>query len=150
MKLVIGTQYRENYGSADEPYWKFKGGSTYVVENITAAQQARIERDGIPTLKGLIEYSSPMTEEYILDYSIVADDAPVGEPWETPTVCQYAEGAWHASRETLNDEYGYLRSDIGRKLEVYTMLPQGERGDYTVEYYDRQGKIMVLEVLTPA
>ena len=150
MKLVIGTQYRENYGSADEPYWKFKGGSTYVVENITPAQRARIERDGIPTLRGLIEYSDPMTEEYILDYSVVEDSAPVGEPWETPTVCAYSDGAWHASTETLNDEYGYLRQDIGRKLEIYTMLPRGERGDYTVEYYDRAGKIMTLEALTPA
>jgi hypothetical protein len=150
MKLVIGTQYRENYGSESEPYWKFKGGSTYVVENITAGQRERIEREGIPTLKSLIEYSGPMTEEYILDYSIVEDSAPIGEPWETPTVCVYSDGAWHASTETLNDEYGYLRSDIGRKLEIYTMLPEGGRGDYTVEYYDRAGKIMILDRLTPA
>jgi len=150
MKLVIGTQYRENYGSENEPYWKFKGGSTYVVRGITAGQQARIERDGIPTLKGLIEYSNPMSEEYVLDYRVVEDNSPEGEPWETPTVCSYSDGEWHASRETQNDEYGYLRSDIGRKLEVYTMLPEGERGDYTCEYYDRAGKIMTLEVLTPA
>lgn len=150
MKLVIGTQYCENYGDEENPRWKFKGGSVYVVENITAGQRTRIETQGINTLRSLIEYSNPMSREYILDYSVVEDDAPVGEPWETPTVCRYAEGAWHASTETLNDEYGYLRSDIGRKLEVYTMLPQGERGDYTVEYYDREGKIMTLDRLTPA
>ena len=150
MKLVIGTQYCENYGDEREPHWKYKGGTTYVVRAITPAQQKRIECEGIPTLKRLIEYKSSMTEEYVLDYSVVEDSAPEGEPWETPVVCQYAEGKWHASVETLNDEYGYLRQDIGRKLEIYTMLPQGERGDYTVEYYDRRGKIMTLEVLTPA
>ena len=150
MKLVIGTQYCENYGDEREPHWKYKGGTTYVVRGITAAQQTRIESEGIPTLKRLIEYKSSMTEEYVLDYRVVEDSAPEGEPWETPVVCQYAEGEWHASIETLNDEYGYLRSDIGRKLEVYTMLPQGGRGDYTVEYYDREGKIMTLERLTPA
>ena len=150
MKLVIQTQYCENYGDEESPHWKFKGGSTYVVPNITPDQAARIEREGIPTLSGLIEYDNPMTREYILDYSVREDDFTPCEPWETPTVCRYAEGAWHASEEVLNDEYGYLRSDIGRKLSVWTMLPQGERQDYAVEYYDRQGKIMVLEVLTPA
>jgi hypothetical protein len=150
MKLVIQTQYCENYGDEDQPHWKFKGGSTYVVQNITTAQAQRIEAEGIPTLSSLIEYSNPMSREYILDYSVRDDDYAVCEPWETPIVCRYAEGEWYASEETLNDEYGYLRSDIGRKLAVWTMLPQGERGDYTVEYYDRAGKIMTLEVLTPA
>ena len=39
MKLVIHTQFKENYGAYDwdgkgecPQYWKFKGGSTYVVE----------------------------------------------------------------------------------------------------------------------
>ena len=39
--LVIQTQYRENYAAhnedyvhgVSEPYWKFKGGSTYFVDN---------------------------------------------------------------------------------------------------------------------
>lgn len=150
MKLVIGTQYCENYGDEHNPRWKFKGGSTYVVEGITASQRDRIEREGINTLRSLIEYSNPMTREYVLDYSVVEDSAPAGEPWETPTVCRYAEGQWHASIETLNDEYGYLRSDIGRKLEVYTMLPMGERENYSVEYYDREGRVMSLERLTAA
>ena len=150
MKLVIQTQYCENYGDEESPRWKFKGGSTYVVQNITPEQAVRVTAEGIPTLRGLIEYSNPMSQEYILDYSVQFNDFEVCEPWETPTVCSYSEGAWHASEETLNDEYGYLRSDIGRKLAVWTMLPEGQRGDYTVEYYDRQGKIMTLEVLTPA
>jgi hypothetical protein len=148
MKLVIQTQYCENYGDADQPRWKFKGGSTYIVANITPAQATRIEAEGIPTLCSLIEYSNPMTREYILDYSVREDDFAACEPWETPTICKYAEGQWHASEETLNDEYGYLRADIGRKLAVWTMLPRGQRGDYAVEYYDRSGKIMVLEALT--
>jgi hypothetical protein len=150
MKLVIQTQYCENYGDEAQPHWKFKGGSTYIVANITTAQATRIAAEGIPTLTQLIEYSNPMTREYVLGFNVVEDDSTVCEPWETPTVCSYAEGAWHASEETLNDEYGYMRQDIGRKLSVWTMLPQGERGDLTVEYYDRQGKIMTLEALTPA
>ena len=41
MKLVIQTQYKENYGAHDwngegecPQYWKFKGGETYVVPNV--------------------------------------------------------------------------------------------------------------------
>jgi len=30
MLYVITTQYRENYSDSDVPYWKMKGGTTYV------------------------------------------------------------------------------------------------------------------------
>ena len=32
-KLVIHTQYLENYGDSKDPYMKFKGGTTYVMSN---------------------------------------------------------------------------------------------------------------------
>ena len=150
MKLVIYTQVRENYGDETNPRWKYKGGETYVVRDISEAQRERIQRQGIPTLSALIEYSNPASEEYVRDYDIVADNVRECDPWESVIECTYSEGAWHASVETLNNEYGYLRSDIGRKLAVYTMLPGGERGDYTVEYYDRQGARMDVERLTAA
>ena len=150
MKLVIYTQVRENYGDETNPRWKYKGGETYVVRDISEAQRERIQRQGIPTLSALIEYSNPASEEYVRDYDVVADNVRECDPWESVIECSYSEGAWHASVETLNNEYGYLRSDIGRKLAVYTMLPRGERGDYTVEYYDRQGARMDVERLTAA
>jgi hypothetical protein len=150
MKLVINTQFRENYGDETNPRWKYKGGETYVVRDITTEQRERILREGIPTLRALIEYSNSMSEEYVRDYDVVVDSARECEPWESVTVCTYTEDAWHASVETLNGEYGYLRSDISRKLAVYTMLPGGERGDYTVEYYDKAGARMDVERLTAA
>jgi hypothetical protein len=150
MKLVIYTQVRENYGDETNPRWKYKGGETYVVRDISEAQRERIQRQGIPTLSALIEYSNPASEEYVRDYDIVADNVRECDPWESVIECSYSEGAWHASVETLNNEYGYLRSDIGRKLAVYTMLPRGERENYTVEYYDRQGARMDAERLTAA
>ena len=42
MKVVINTQYKENYGTVSEPYWKFKGGSTYII-----AASDRAEADQI-------------------------------------------------------------------------------------------------------
>ena len=67
MKLIIDTQHRENYGcprlgwiQAGEclEYWKNKGGSTYVVENLSSAQVSKIRKEGIPTLSKLIERSA--------------------------------------------------------------------------------------------
>ena len=46
MKLVIQTQFKENYGAHDwdgpdnNHYWKFKGGSTYIVSDVEREQDA--------------------------------------------------------------------------------------------------------------
>lgn len=72
MKILISTQYRENYGSADEPYWKFKGGSEYFIKGVDPLQVA----PGllVDKVRGEIEYSNDMAEQYILDWELVADD----------------------------------------------------------------------------
>ena len=146
MKLVIDTQFCENYGAHEwdgqgecPQHWKFKGGETYVVLNITPAQQARIERDGIPTLSGLIEYSNGGSKEHVINYRIVEDAAQAGEEWETPYELAYVDGKWVARRAVENGEYGHMRRDIARKHEQYTMLPEGERTDYSASYDMRDG-----------
>ena len=73
MKILITTQYRENYGTESDPYWKFKGGSDYFipgVDPLKVAPGVLVER-----VRGEIEYAGPMSEEYILDWELVADDA---------------------------------------------------------------------------
>jgi hypothetical protein len=71
MIVVIDTQYKENYGSAEQPYWKFKGGSSYKVvgfpQGMSLEAVVRAVRDDI-------EYSGEFTEEYIVGYSFEADD----------------------------------------------------------------------------
>jgi hypothetical protein len=84
MKIVIQTQVRENYGDANNPYWKFKGGDTYVVPNLTSAQAAKVMEVGIPTLTALIESQNEGFEEYILGFNVVEDNAVTNDPWETP------------------------------------------------------------------
>jgi hypothetical protein len=83
MKLVIDTQIAENYaahnGFTGEFRWKYKWGNTYVVDNLTEAQQVRIERAGIPTIKSLIEERNDFWQEYIISYRVVADNAFEGE-----------------------------------------------------------------------
>lgn len=146
MKLVIDTQIAENYaahnGFTGEFHWKYKGGNTYVVDNITEAQQERIEREGIPTLKNLIEEKNDSWQEYIISYRIVADDASEGEEWETPFRLSYVDGQWVARREISNvGEYGGMfRREIKTKIESYVMAPKGEREEYTAEYVMTNGR----------
>ena len=146
MKLVIDTQIAENYaahnGFNGDYRWKFKGGNTYVVDNITEAQQERIERDGIPTLKNLIEEKNDSWQEYIIGYRIVQDDASEGEEWETPFRLVWTDGQWVARREISNvGEYGGMfRREIKTKFESYVMLPKGERSNFIAEYELMNGK----------
>jgi hypothetical protein len=149
MKLVIQTQQCENYGAHDwdgkgecPQRWKFKGGDTYVVDNITPAQQAKIEAEGIPNLAKLIETWNEAWREYVLSYNVVADDARESEPWETPFRLIYTEGKWVAKRAIDNGEYGYMHREIKTKFESYVMLPGGERTSYIAEYEMKDGQFV--------
>jgi hypothetical protein len=77
-KLIISTQYCENYGSADEPYWKMKGGSEYAVLGLDFDAdyewaEVRVEQI-LEQVRDQVECDNPMCCEYILGWEIVADD----------------------------------------------------------------------------
>lgn len=148
MKLIINTQIHENYGAHDwsgegncPQYWKAKGGYTYVVRNITPAQQARIKANGIPHLTKLIEEGTDYICESIIGFCIAADDAVECEEYETPIDMHYDGKNWIGSRTTNNEtEYGYLRPQIKKRVESWTMLPGGDRKDYGVTYVMKNGR----------
>ena len=145
MKLVINTQYRENYAAHNEDfvpgvsldYWKFKGGSTYVVENITPAQAMKIGATGIPELTKLVSYSNSGSEEYILDWNLEDDDAVVCEEWETPYVLEYDTDIkrWRATKFTFNGDMGYMKDGIVSKTESWLVTSEDTgREDYKALY----------------
>ena len=70
-KLLITTQVYENYGNADEPYWKPKGGSDYVVRGVDQCDMLEIIVDRV---RAQVEVRNHMYEEYVNGYVIVADD----------------------------------------------------------------------------
>ena len=70
MKLVISTQFWENYGSPHNPYWKAKGGMEYFVKNVTDETAL----DVMMSAKNVVEHSGDYTKEYIIGWSIEADD----------------------------------------------------------------------------
>ena len=86
MKIVITTQFRENYGAHDwdgtgecPQYWKFKGGSEYIIDNV----QEHVKLNDffgkkcemiVDSIRPKIEHKSEYAEEYILGWSIEEDD----------------------------------------------------------------------------
>ena len=70
-KLLIQTQVYENYGDADKPYWKAKGGDNYVVSNFTQFNEAQAVIDSI---RDRLEINDEYYNEYIIDWYVVEDD----------------------------------------------------------------------------
>lgn len=157
MKVAIYTQYMENYGAHDwdgvgecPQYWKMKGGNTYVIENLTAAQAQKAISSGLPTLTGLIEYSNEGVREYITGTEVLDDEAQVGEEWETVTKLAYVGGRWIATEVEENEEYSYMRREIKAKRASWVMLPNSKRGEYKCEYELHDGRIVASDKLGDA
>ena len=123
MKLVILTQFRENYGAHDwdgkgecPQYWKFKGGDTYVVEvSLEEAQSRQFYKD----VYKCIEHSSDYCEEYVIGEELV-DDIDFKESnhvdyWESPIYCV-----------KLSDRPTLLCKELARKYDG-DATPFGER-----------------------
>lgn len=147
MKLVIYTQYMENYGAHDwdgkgscPQYWKMKGGNTYVVENLTPAQCRKAVESGCPTLRSLIEYSNDGSREYVVGVTVLEDKEKVGDEWETPVKLSYENGAWVAREQLENDEYACMNHKIARCVKSWIMLTGGDRRDYTAIYTLKTGE----------
>lgn len=72
MMLLIYTQYKENYGDANSPYWKFKGGCEYKILNFIGSDSEA--KSVIELVRSKIEYAHEFAEEYIVDWAIKPDD----------------------------------------------------------------------------
>lgn len=143
-KLVIQTQYRENYaypdwdGKGECPQaWKFKGGSTYVVNSFKDFDKVT---EVMKQLDALITFGNEGFEEYILSWEIVPQARKVCEDWETVTqLWLNPVGKWEALKITDNREDGYMRREILEKTESWTMAPENERLQYKAEYLMEDG-----------
>ena len=146
-KLVIQTQYKENYAAHNEdyvhgvsaPHWKFKGGSTYVLLNCDSdVDLADIEAMVSPYITDSNEY----VEEYILDTSVVDYNAKVCEDWESVTQFRIMEdGSIYFMKVTDNREFGYMKSEILERIETWTGCLDSDSGrnDYKVEFLMEDG-----------
>ena len=106
MKMVIQTQFVENYGAHDwdgegecPQHWKNKFGDTYIMDiTIQQAQDDSFMRHVLDN----IEHKSEYTEEYILSWSYVDDidfaESNHVEEWESPIYLEYAHGGLAAKQ----------------------------------------------------
>jgi hypothetical protein len=124
-KLVIHTQYRENYGAHNwdggegkpPQHWKNKGGGTYVFDNITPKQESKITVKGIPTLSKLINKGDEYFTEHIIHYH-VTDAEVITNPWEYDSIrwLEYhpvVEAWYYTIRHDYNpnDPYRVVRTE---------------------------------------
>ena len=89
-KLLIQTQVHENYGAHDwdgegecPQYWKAKGGSDYVLPNLTALQFTSIKAV-VGALKPQVEANDHYWRESVIHWEVLADDQPT--PWEADQI----------------------------------------------------------------
>lgn len=108
IRVVIATQYLENYGAHDwdgegecPQRWKPKGGSTYIVSASAADIACSKWWDSVEsTINSASEYS----KEYIIDQRIVDlvdfNESDFVEDYEEPTYCEMVGGALQCERES--------------------------------------------------
>jgi len=93
MKIVICTQHVENYGAHDwngegkcPKYWKYKGGSTYVVSDVDISDAT--DKSYWSQIADAVVSSDDYWQEYILLMELVDDiDFDISkycEDWEEP------------------------------------------------------------------
>ena len=138
-KLIITTQYMENYGCMDNPYMKFKGGSTYVMKNcgdLDSNEQATVVAKIRPYITTNLIDSNGGCEEYIISDAIVDYSEKVCDEWETPIEFSMSKGDVYFIKVLDNQsEAGYLRESILTRTETWV----NDRQQYKVEYLVKDG-----------
>ena len=150
-KLVIQTQYLENYGDRSDPYMKFKGGNTYVYktsEDLDQNQIATIVAQFKPSLMDL-ESSNGGCEEFILSAKVVPLSEKVCEDWEFEIEFSFDTSTLYPTVNFIkivdNREDGWMRKEILEQTETWSFVPgqgNGSRANYNSELLMNDGDII--------
>jgi|TARA_B100000768_G_C11146363_1_gene318341 hypothetical protein len=155
LNLIIQTQYKENYAAhnedyehgVSEPYWKFKGGSSYLITDVDFINSEYLQ--GLVDETAFIHsYENPASMEYVLDWELIDEENLHEhiEHWETPYILEKTADGWTSSKFTDNGEDGYMRDEIVTRTQVWT-YEQGNRDcvNYHVEFFMIDNKTMIGE-----
>ena len=71
--LVLRTQYQENYGTAEDPYWKNKGGQEFKVKNLPTNLTEQEMLEVVDNLLPQVQYENEYQIQYLLDWSVEDD-----------------------------------------------------------------------------
>jgi len=130
-KLVIGTQYKENYNTTGEgePYWKFKGGSEYIVSIPTGMSEIETLAEVTP----LIEYKNEGSEEYVLGHFTAEDDYQ--SDFEKSQIEYEGYGGYKEPRlEKVDGVWKYTKrfeNENGAYIDTWTVKEGNETSDHT-------------------
>lgn len=146
-KLIIQTQYLENYGSAEEPYMKYKGGSTYIMPNcgdMDKNQLATAVAKVKPFITTDLLQSGGGCEEYIIGAHVGDMDEKVCEDWETVTDFTFMGDEITFMKVTDNREDGYMRKEIHEKIETWEACSESDtqRKNYTCSFVMEDGSML--------
>ena len=159
LNLIIQTQYKENYAAhnedyvhgVSESYWKFKGGSTYLITDVDFLNTEYLQ--GLVDATAFIHsYENEAAMEYVLDWELIDEEnlSDHIEHWESPYILEKNEkGQWTSKKVTENGDMGYMRSEILSRVQVWTYVNEktDERDveSYHVEYVMVDGTKVVGE-----
>ena len=147
-KLVISTQYMENYGDLESPYMKFKGGNTYVMFNcgdLTENDIATITAQVRPYITTTLLESNGGCEEYIIGRAeMIKHNQPHAESWEAVTQFNIApNGQVNFVKVTDNREDGWMKKEILERTESWTGdMSDTKRANYNDEYLMNDGDLL--------
>tara|TARA_Y100000592_G_scaffold5843_1_gene8413 strand:- start:1462 stop:1974 length:513 start_codon:yes stop_codon:yes gene_type:complete len=140
----------ENYGDAESPYMKFKGGSTYVMFNcgdLTENEIASITAQVRPYITTTMLETNGGSEEYIIGRAEMIDhNQPHAESWETTTQFNITpSGQVNFMKVTDNrDEDGWMKKEILEKTESWVGdMSDTKRGNYKAEFLMEDGDIVL-------
>ena len=129
-KVVIGTQYKENYNTTGEgePYWKFKGGSEYIV----SIPKGMSEQETLEEVTPLIEYKNEGSEEYVLGH-FTAEDNYQSE-FEKSQIEYEGYGGYKEPRlEKVDGVWKYTKrfeNENGAYIDTWTISKGNETTDW--------------------
>jgi hypothetical protein len=145
-KLVITTQYMENYGDMSDPYMKFKGGNTFELPNcgdLNENEVATIVAQVRPYITTTLIESNGGCEEYIIDTKVVSHSTKTVEDWETVTEFNLIGGSVNFMKVTDNREDGWMKKEILERTETWTGdMSDTKRANYNDEYLMNDGDIV--------
>ena len=147
VSVLITTQYRENYAAhdenykhgVDEPYWKFKGGSQYIIENVNLYDTEGPTFDEIiKMVEPITTYSNEGSEEYVISKELFDDTESLKlylTEWESPTFIKITDTGFITSKFEDNEgEYGYMNYNIKSIQKVWYHDKTGEITKYLPTY----------------
>ena len=139
----------ENYGTAEKPYMKFKGGTTYVMPNcgdLDRNEVASIVAQVRPFITTTMSETNGGSEEYIISEEVVSHSDDLGlEAWETVTEFNLIGGKVNFMKVTDNREDGWMKKSILEKTETWTGTTRcgTKRAKYKAEFLMNDGDFVL-------